>query len=417
MEMEIEDYKCSLKKHKEIEAISYCQICKIYMCQKCNKAHSDLCESHIPYNLKEDSKAIFTGICKIKNHSNELEYFCKTHNELCCASCITKIKGEGNGQHTDCEICFIKNIENSKKDKLKNNINYLESLSKNIDNSIIKLKKMFEKMQSKKEELIINIQKIFSKIRNAINEREDKILLELNKKFEELYFNENLIKEGEKLPTKIKNAIQEGKLIQNYDKNNFNLKNIINTCINIENNINKINIINNNISKYYNTNKEIKFKPDDNRLDELIYSIEKFGSIFIFDNDSEIKSIINNFKLAKKPIMINSNSVKSLWRRNKYYGFNISPKKNISFSKTFSNSDIKTTLIHKNFNNRNYLNNEKKIISNNDKNTKVLNNFQIKNKVSKYNKVKNEKNANYKKYSNRKNENDFMFGFFTKKKE
>ena len=42
------------------------------------------------------------GLCKEENHSNILEYFCKSHNVLCCAACINKIKGKGNGQHSYC---------------------------------------------------------------------------------------------------------------------------------------------------------------------------------------------------------------------------------------------------------------------------------------------------------------------------
>ena len=40
------------------------------------------------------------------------------HNKLCCAECITKLKDEKYGQHSDCEICFLKDKENDKKNKL-----------------------------------------------------------------------------------------------------------------------------------------------------------------------------------------------------------------------------------------------------------------------------------------------------------
>ena len=47
--------KCSLKKHKELEAIKYCQNCKIYMCNKCIKNHSELFEDHLVLNdLKKE---------------------------------------------------------------------------------------------------------------------------------------------------------------------------------------------------------------------------------------------------------------------------------------------------------------------------------------------------------------------------
>ena len=98
----MEKKKCSLKEHIEIEAISYCQICSIYMCNKCEKIHSGLCQNHNPFNLDKDSKEIFTGYCKIENHQVELDYFCKNHNILCCAKCIIKIESKGKGQHKDC---------------------------------------------------------------------------------------------------------------------------------------------------------------------------------------------------------------------------------------------------------------------------------------------------------------------------
>ena len=84
------------------------------------------------------------------NHSMNLDYFCKTHNKLCCAACIAKIKGLGNGFHKNCDICFIKNIKNEKKDKLIENIKYLEDISKTLENSINQLKDIFEKKIKKK---------------------------------------------------------------------------------------------------------------------------------------------------------------------------------------------------------------------------------------------------------------------------
>ena len=40
----------------------------------------------------------------------------------------------------------------------------------------------------------MNISKIFTNIRNAINEREDELLLNIDNKFNELYFLKNLLK-------------------------------------------------------------------------------------------------------------------------------------------------------------------------------------------------------------------------------
>ena len=84
--MEKNSKKCSFKDHNEIEAINYCQECKIYLCNKCNNFHSKLCENHHTFKLDKNLNEIFTGFCKEENHSIKLKYFCKAHNQLCCAA-------------------------------------------------------------------------------------------------------------------------------------------------------------------------------------------------------------------------------------------------------------------------------------------------------------------------------------------
>ena len=108
--------KCSSINHKELEALSFCNDCKLYMCNKCEKLHSELFQNQNHNQIKlEKGKNIsefFIGFCKEKNHRDELKYFCKKHNKLCCKGCVTKIKNWENGQHSDCDICLIKDIEN-----------------------------------------------------------------------------------------------------------------------------------------------------------------------------------------------------------------------------------------------------------------------------------------------------------------
>ena len=48
--------------------------------------------------------------------------FCKNHNTLCCAACISKIQSKGNGKHKNCDVCNIEEIKDEKKNTLKNNI-------------------------------------------------------------------------------------------------------------------------------------------------------------------------------------------------------------------------------------------------------------------------------------------------------
>ena len=204
--------KCSLFEHKEKDAILYCQECQILMCNKCDKNHSSLFKSHHKYELVNiNIKTIFTGFCKEENHLEKLEFFCQNHNTLCCSSCLCKIKKKNKGQHSDCNVCIIEDIKDEKKNKLNDNFKYLENLSKNIEESINDLKNIFKKFEDNKEKIKLDIQSTFTKIRNVINEKEDQILNEIDKQFNDSYFKEDLVKECEKLPNKIKISLENGK--------------------------------------------------------------------------------------------------------------------------------------------------------------------------------------------------------------
>ena len=306
--MENENIKCSYIEHKETNANSFCQECKLYLCNKCEKQHSGWFNNHHQFSLDKDIKDIFTGYCKEKNHLAELKYFCKTHNKLCCGECITKIKDNENGQHRDCDICKIKDIENEKKLKLKDNIKCLEELSNNLQKAIDELKKIFEKINEEKDNLKLTIQKIFTKIRNIINNREDELLIDIDKKFNDIYFNEDIIKDGEKFPYKIQLSLEKGRKINDeWEKNN--LSSLINDCIIIEENINDINKINENIQKYNSFNAKIIFEPEENEINKFLEKIKIFGSI---------KEIINKSVLFESKIEFDHELVKS-WLNNRNF--------------------------------------------------------------------------------------------------
>ena len=285
--------KCSSLNHKEIDALSYCGECKIYMCNKCGQFHSEMFQNHNTIKLEKgnDIRELFTGFCKEKSHKDELRYFCKKHNILCCAKCITKLKDEENGQHSDCNVCFIKDIENEKRNKLKENIKCLEDISINLEQKINELKILYDKIEKRKEELKENIQKIFTKLRSALNEREDELLSEADKIYNELYINEELIKNSDKLPNKIKISIEKGKEIENNWNNNNALPLLINNCINIENNIKNIKLLNENIGKLNNLKIDIKFYPQEEGINQFLNSIKIFGKIS--ESDKLESSIYN----------------------------------------------------------------------------------------------------------------------------
>ena len=290
-----DNHKCSFKDHENIEANTYCFECKVYMCSKCEIFHSKLVPNHQSFNLNLDLNEIFTGLCK--KHNYKIEFFCKSHNELCCAVCFCKIQKEEIGNHKDCQVCILEDIKEEKINKLKDNMKYLEKISNSLNESINKIKEIYEKLNEKKEELKIKIQKIFTGLRNDLNKREDELLLEVDKIYEELHIKEEIIKESEKLPNKIKLSIDKGKSIEK-EINNNKLDLLIHKCIKIENNINKINIIQENIKKYNNSfTSEINFSPnEEEKIKQFSNTIKSFGKII---NINYLDLLNNSLILAK----------------------------------------------------------------------------------------------------------------------
>ena len=289
---------CSSKDHSEAKAITYCIECKIYMCNKCESFHSKLFSQHKLKNLESGLKEIFTGYCEEANHKETLEYYCKTHNKLCCSSCIVKIKKKDKGQHADCDFCLIEDIIDEKHNTLKNNIQKLDELSKNLKDSINELKILFEKLNERKEDLKLSVQKIFTKIRNTINDREDEILSQIDRLYSQINIEENNLKEINKLPNKISNSIKKGKEIENKKDWNEESKysSLVNDCLSLENCINNVDNTNKIIDDFKNKSKtSITFKPKEGYdLNRFLSKIKEFGNIFKDNILIETKSNNNN---------------------------------------------------------------------------------------------------------------------------
>ena len=164
----------------------------------------------------------------------------------------------------------------------------------------------------------LNIQNTFTKIRNALNNRENELLLEVDKNFNELYCDENILEQCEKLPNKIKLSLEKSK---NIEQNKNELASFIHECIDIENNIKDINKINESIDKCKNEGEiEINFIYEE-EFNLLIDNIKKFGKI----KYNKIDSLMINEDIKKQEAIIN-------WIKQKIN------KKNIDFKKIFTMS-------------------------------------------------------------------------------
>ena len=274
--------KCSLEEHKEIDAISFCQECKVYMCNKCKNTHSGFLKTHHTFDLNQKTTSQFIGICKRNNHFLNLEYFCKTHNILCCVACISKLEGKGNGKHKNCDICFIEDIKNDKQKSFNDNFEKLKEKLKLIEeiirNNAVKMEK--NKEQAKKE-----IQAIFTKIRNEINKKEDELLLLVDKKFSELFLDKEKIKKNEIKINYIKKNIKDSKINDNDWNEKDKLSLLINNYLNIEKDIISIdNLKKNREEKNKNFNNK-KLKINDIKLYKILNS---FTESAIVNNDYKI---------------------------------------------------------------------------------------------------------------------------------
>ena len=149
-----------------------------------------------------------------------------------------------------------------------------------------------------------------------LNDREDKLLLEIDKKYEELFYKEDIIKQCEKLPNKIKINLENGKHIDE-QWNNKKLNLLINDCLNIEDNIKEIKYINENINKFHKLNINIKFFPSDNEINELLQTINKFGKIKNINNKLFDSKIEFDEKLVKSWLNNKNFTVQLLYRKSR----------------------------------------------------------------------------------------------------
>ena len=297
----ITNKKCSFEEHKDIDAISYCSKCDIYVCEKCKDYHNNLINrNHNQIFNKENNE-----ICLEKNHQEKLEYFCRTHNKLCCRACVTKIKGLGNGQHSECDICFVKDITDERKNILEQNIIYLKNNRTSFDSLINKLKQAYKEISDKKEKLKIRIQKFFTKIRNEINKREDQLLLIVEQVYENYFFNKNFSKDIDKIENKLNLSINKGMLVSNeYNNDEINFISLINDCILIEDCIKEINYLKENYEKYEkNETLSIDLKLKEEEIN-FLNNIKNLGNIYTNNFFFKFKFFIDEYNYTNRKYII-----------------------------------------------------------------------------------------------------------------
>ena len=140
----------------------------------------------------------------------------------------------------------------------------------------------------------IEIQKLFTKIRNELNNREEDLLKKIDDKFDNSFIKEENIRQYEKLPKQIQKLLDEINLV-NKEWKIENLNYYLNCCSNIETNIAKIKDENESLQKW-NTAKiyKIDYRPKDYQIPEILENIKSIGDVYYEFEFEPSKNKIND---------------------------------------------------------------------------------------------------------------------------
>jgi hypothetical protein len=160
----------------------------------------------------------------------------------------------------------------------------------------------------------MKIQQSFIKIRTELNNKEDQLLSELDNFFDNTFFKEDIMEEIEKLPDKIKSALELDDEKDNNDsiennKKEVNIISLIKDCLSVENYIKEINLMNEKIKKHKNLdNLQIDFIYNDEPIIEEINNfgyfsrniLPEFLKSSIIQGDSKNQELIINWIKEKR---------------------------------------------------------------------------------------------------------------------
>lgn len=89
------DYICTAcEEHNlSVEAISYCEKCENFLCEKCLTPHTQLYGKHVVLgrdNVEKWPLAECSIIERCPEHRNKkIGFFCENHGQLCCNNCVS----------------------------------------------------------------------------------------------------------------------------------------------------------------------------------------------------------------------------------------------------------------------------------------------------------------------------------------
>ena len=181
--------KCS--KHQNAEVVTYYPECKKFCCTECDKLMRELFPEYHPLPIEEASELTLTfeDRCKEIGHSDcPLNYFCKTHNELCCSECAYS----GTGKHRGCAVVRARDMEMEFKarlsasvDSLSAEVERIEADMKRPDGVAATFADRVAQAEEAKQEVAEAVQEAFARYKEAVDKRKAALLADLEKRYKE----------------------------------------------------------------------------------------------------------------------------------------------------------------------------------------------------------------------------------------
>ncbi|VDI59110.1 Hypothetical predicted protein [Mytilus galloprovincialis] len=162
---------------------AFCPQCEDFLCGACQNHHkvAKLLISHQTISIVEYMKLptfIKNVNIKCADHENIFEFYCKTHDNLCCKQCLIT-------SHNDCnEITLIEDLLSmsalQKTSALNDIEQILKCLSTNIHTAIDDRKRHLDEIQQQKDNLLGKIKEKREEINNLLDLLEKSLLQELS---------------------------------------------------------------------------------------------------------------------------------------------------------------------------------------------------------------------------------------------
>ncbi|KAL3884092.1 hypothetical protein ACJMK2_030314 [Sinanodonta woodiana] len=192
-------------------AVQFCVECKECLCEMCLKVHNKLraTKDHKTINIKDISNnlehilKLGNGFGCPKHEYREIDFFCKTHDIVCCAICQFS-------DHRDCKL--VLDLTNDT-ESLLHDINTAEILRKlkviedSLKEFIAQKKTNISDLSMKVKELEAQIQKIRIIINEKLEEMEKAVKMEGNRLYKEwMIQHQDEIQQCQSLLTAVRNS-------------------------------------------------------------------------------------------------------------------------------------------------------------------------------------------------------------------